>query len=380
MKALSQTRTGLPGERFWSAPEGAEHAIDLSADYSHFTVPRPVAEAVVHAAETTDLGRDTAGGGRHLRHSICRKLARCNALERPEDAVVITAGVSAGLNLAVATLADAGERVLIPDPGMPILRRLCATWGIQPVPYPLRSTGEPDYDVLPALVTADTKALIISSPGLPSGAVLSRAQVRKLVDFAVAHDLYVVSDESCDLLRYDGALAVGPASYDPDGRVVSVFSFAKTHAMAGLRLGYLVADPPLAEAISRTQNALQTGPGTLAAAAGLAALNMDPMVVESMRDFYRQQRDSALAMLHASAVPNPPEAGFYFLVDIAGTRYPDGSSFASACYDAHGLLLAPGDLFGRVSARTVRVTLAVRERVFGAGLERLVTFLEESAA
>ncbi|MBI2300259.1 MAG: pyridoxal phosphate-dependent aminotransferase [Armatimonadetes bacterium] len=380
MKALSQTRTGLPSERFWSAPDGAENAIDLAADYSHFTVPRPVAEAVVHAAETTDLGRDTAGGGRHLRHSICRKLARCNALERPENAVVITSGVSSGLNLAVATLADAGQSVLIPDPGMPILRRVCAMWGIRPVSYPLLRTGEPDYDALPGLVAADTKALVISSPGLPTGAVLSRTQVRRLVEFAVAHDLYVVSDESCDLLRYDGAPAVGPASFDPDGRVVSIYSFAKTHAMAGLRLGYLVAEPALAEAIGHTQEALQTGPGTLAIAAGLAALNMDPMVVESMRDFYRQQRDSALAMLSSAVVPDPPEAGFYFLVDISGTRYPDGSSFAAACYDAHGLLLAPGDLFGRVSARTVRVTLAVRERVFGAGLERLVTFLEESAA
>lgn len=378
MKPLSTTRSAVPPA--WKAPAETEGVIDLSADYSHFTVPGPVSEAVVHAAQTTDLGRVTERGGRHLRDRIVAKLRDVNGLEATPEGIVVTSGFGCALSLTFATLSDVDDEFLVPDPGWPGYERLCASWGVRCVRYPLNVDGVPDYDALERLVTERTKALLLSQPSTPLGSVLTAARLQEVCEFARSHDLYLISDETCDMIRYAGGLCIGPARYDTDGRVIALFSFAKTHAMAGLRLGYCVAAPPLAAALERTQEALQIGPSSLAITAGVAALDMDRIVVQSMTEFYRQQRDSALAMLPPEAVPHPAEAGYHQLVDISSSRFEDGAEFARACYDEAKLIVAPGPLYGQLTRRMIRVTLANREHHFGAGLERLIAFLEDNAA
>ena len=377
MKPLSQTRAAVPSG--WSAPASGEGVIDLSGDYSHFTVPRPVAAAVVHAAQTTDLGRDTASGGRHLRSDLVGKLETVNNRQIEDDWIVLTAGSSTALCHALATVADDGEEVLIPDPGWPGYRRLCQSWGIVPVPYPVSPDGRVDREELNCRITSRAKAIVVSVPGCVTGAVPPLDELKLWVDIAVEHGLYLISDESLDMLRFEPGPALGPGKFDPDGRVITVYSFAKTHAMAGLRLGYVVARPELATAICRTQEGLGAGPSTLALAAGLAALDMDPLVIDSMRDYYRQTRDSALAMLPPEHLPHAPDGGFHLLLDISRTNFPDGTAFAAACYEERRLVVAPGPQFGEVSNRMVRLTLAARERPFGEGMMRLSRFLEESA-
>lgn len=373
MKALSYTRSQVPVPTVCAS--GVD-VVDISSDYSQYTVPRPVAEAVVHAAQSTDLGRTTAAGGRYLRGAIGAKLSGENELEVGEEGIVITGGGTAGMSLAFACLADAGEQILVPDPGWPGYPRLCRSWGIRDVPYPLLANGRIDYDVLDSLVEHDTKALVISHPNNVNGAVLDRAELQELVDFARLHDLYLISDESYDLIRFHDGPSIGPAQFDTDGRVISVFSFAKTHALAGLRLGYVVAAPPLAAAIDHTQEGQMTGASSLALAAGLAALEMDRSVVESMRQFYQQQRETLQVMLPPGLLPFSPEGGFHALLDISGTRLPDGDAFAQACLAEANLMVGSGREFGDRAAQSIRISLAVRERQFGQAMDRLLKFLE----
>jgi aspartate/methionine/tyrosine aminotransferase len=334
-----------------------------------------VAEAVRHAAQSTDLGRATTLG-RPLTEAIVGKLAEFNALQVDDDQVVVTAGSTAGLCLAAATVCDAHEAVLVPDPGWPGYRRICAAWGIRAIGYPVDWDGRPDYDAVAELARRDVKAIFVSNPHNPTGAVLGHAALTELVQQAARHDLYVISDESYDLIRYHPGPATGPACCDPEGRVIAVYSFAKTHALAGLRLGYLVAGRPLAQAIAATQDALMSGASTLALAAGLAALEMDHSVVDSMRQFYLQQRETLKALLPPAMLPHPPEGGFHALLDISDTDLLDGEAFAAACVAEQGLRLTPGSDFGLRARHCVRLSLAVRERLFGDAMERLFNFLE----
>jgi aspartate/methionine/tyrosine aminotransferase len=159
--------------------------------------------------------------------------------------------------------------------------------------------------------------------------------------------------------------------------VVTVYSFAKTYALAGLRLGYCVAAPPLATAIRNLQEAQCAGASTLAMAAGYAALDMDGSVVESMKSFYLQHREVVKAMLPADLISSPPDGGYFFLLDLSNVNVPDGAIFARLLLDQHKVRVAPGPAFGIMAAKTVRLTFAVRERDLAEGLEHINALLTE---
>jgi len=349
--------------------------VDLTSEYSQYTVPRPVAEAVSHAAELTDLGRATTAGGRALVGAIVAKLATANGLHTTPEQIVITGGSTAALSLAVATVADSHEAVLVPDPGWPGYRQICAAWGVRAIRYPVDWDGRPDYDALADLAHRDVKAMFVSNPHNPTGAVLDDTALAELMHHAARHDVYVISDESYDLIRFLPGLATGPACFDPDGRVIAIYSFAKTHALAGLRLGYLAASPRLAQALAATQESLMLGASTVALAAGLAALEMDSSVVDSMREFYLQQRET-LKRCCPRAAAAPARRRLPRLLDVSSTDFPDGDAFVDACLAEQGLRLTAGSDFGLRSRQCVRLCLAVRERVFGEAMERLLNFLE----
>ncbi len=378
MKPLSQTRSQLPA-RYQPVPLGPD-AIDLSGEYSLYTVPKPVAEAIVHHAQLTDLGRGTTAGGRPLRDAIAAKLAVCNGLTVSTDQVVVCSGGTAAVSMTMAALCDPGDDVLVPDPGWPGYRVLCMTWGLHPIGFAVGYDGRPDYESIERLLTPRTKALVVSHPSNPSGGVLDEQELQALVEFANRHDLYLVCDESCDLFRFLPGPCTGPAQYDTQGRVISLFSFAKTHALAGVRLGYSVSSAPLARAIERAQDGLLTGPSSLALVAGLAALQMDLSVVDSMTQFYRQQCETIEAVLPREVLPFRPQGGFHALLDVSHTALPNGDEFVRRCVAERQLRLAPGSLFGERWPHTVRLSLAAKEHTFGQAIERLLGFLAEHSA
>lgn len=376
MKPLSLTRSVL--DRVPPATRPGDGVTDLSSDYSGFTVPGPVADAIVWAARSTDLGRHNTAGGHFLRHAVVEKLRLENHLEAAEESVVLTAGATAALCYVIGALCDPGDSLLVPDPGSDTYQRLAASWGASTVRYPCDLDGTPHWSALEDLVEHETKAIVVNSPSDPAGAVLSCEVMTQIVDFARAHDLYVISDEQLDMLRFDGAPSGGPACYDTDGRVASVYSLARSHALAGLRLGYCVAAPPLADAVARAQDSQLAAPSTLALAAGLAALTMDRSVVESMVASYEQMRDVVAVNLPPEVMPFQPQGGYFMLVDTSCTRYPDGHAFARELLAQKQVRVAPGPRFGQRTQHMVRITLAVKERTLGQGIERLASFIEES--
>jgi len=373
MKPLSRTRSLLAPGGLPSPP--LESLLDISNDYSLFTVPGPVADAIVWAARSTDLGRHNTGGGRFLLHAVQHKLNGVNDLEVGEDSIVLTGGGGVSLSYALGALCDPGDEVLVPTPGWQGFARLAAAWGAQPVPYRVGLDGVPDYEDLEALVEHDTKVLVVANPQNPTGAVLGADQLQSVVDFAREHDLYVLSDEASDMVRFHPGPALGPARFDTEGRVITVYSFARTHALAGLRLGYAVAAPPIADVIGRVQAATYGGPSALALAAGLAALTMDRTAITSMIEAYQLHRDIVAANLPAEVLPVQPMGGYFMVVDISSAGYPDADAFVAELLAAQSVKVAPGTLFGEGASQLIRLTLAVRERTIGQAVGRIAAFM-----
>jgi aspartate/methionine/tyrosine aminotransferase len=249
--------------------------------------------------------------------------------------------------------------------------------GAVPVPYRLdRGRGfEPDVAHVQSLLGPRTRALVVNSPGNPTGSVVGRQALAALAELAERHGFWLVSDECYDQLVLEGE-HVSTAAVGAADRVVSVFSFSKTYAMTGWRVGYAVAPPPLAKMLARAQEPVISCPSTVGQKAAEAALTGPQDVVGELREAFRRRRDLALAALDARGVGYArPRGAFYLMVDVPGPS----DAFARRLLDEDGVAVVSGSAFGDGGEGMVRVSLTAADDVVGRGVERLAAAIEVAA-
>jgi aspartate/methionine/tyrosine aminotransferase len=202
------------------------------------------------------------------------------------------------------------------------------------------------------------------------GAVIGRERMGELLDFAARHQLWILSDECYDQVTFDDT-AVSPASLDRDGRVVSVFSFSKTYAMTGWRLGYAAAPPEVADVLVTSQEPLISCVNTPAQYAGLAALETAPDVPASMVSAYRRRRDLVVDRLTGLGMSVfRPAGAFYAWVDVAASGL-GAREFALRLLAEERVAVAPGTAFGARGEGFVRLSLAAAEDDLAEGATRI---------
>ena len=339
----------------------------------------PTPEHILDAARTALTDQETRyapnGGITPLRAAIAAKLARHNGLPVPTGRIVVTAGAMQGLHLIMSTLVGAGDEILIPDPGWPNFEMAAKFVQSTPVRYPLHAENgfRPDVAELATLVTPRTKAILINSPSNPIGSVLDAALAERLCRFADEHDLWVISDECYDALTFD-VPHVSLARFDHANRVFGVFSFSKTYAMTGLRVGYLVApDDATAAMLTKLQESVVSCVNTPAQFAALAALTGPQDIVEKMRLAYRDRRDAAVDLLDRHGVGYlRPQGAFYLWIDVRDRSNGDVRSWTMDRLHSHGVAVGPGDAFGPSGEGWVRASLATETAALLEGLRRLV--------
>jgi aspartate/methionine/tyrosine aminotransferase len=194
--------------------------------------------------------------------------------------------------------------------------------------------------------------------------------MRRVVEIARAHDLYVLSDEVYEDIVFAGE-HVTAGRFDPDGRVITVSAVSKSYAMTGWRVGWLAADPALAALVAKTQEAIVACPNAMAQVAAEAALTGPQDCVAAMRDAYGARRDIAVAGLReAGLLASEPLGAFYVLADVSRAT-GDTAAFARSLVIDHGVAVAPGSTFGPAGAGLVRLSLASRAEDIEAGVQRL---------
>jgi aspartate aminotransferase len=295
-----------------------------------------------------------------LRAALAEKVRTENQLAADPAQIVVSAGGAQALHVAFSLTVSAGDEVLVPDPGWPNFAMAVQLLQGIPVRYPLPSARDfrPDTAALDQLVTERTKAIVVNSPSNPLGSVLPPADIAALVRFAERHDLWLISDECYDALAYDDAEQTSPGQFDTDGRVLSVFSFSKTYAMTGVRVGYLVAPEPVAAQAAKLQEAVIACVNAPAQAAALAALRGPQDAVHHMRETYRQRRDAALEALDTEKLGYlVPRGAFYLWVDVR-ERTDDVAGWALRLLREQSVAVAPGTAFGPGGQGWIRLSLA----------------------
>jgi aspartate aminotransferase/aminotransferase len=183
--------------------------------------------------------------------------------------------------------------------------------------------------------------------------------------------LYLLSDECYEQIVFEGR-HVSPATFDEDGRVISVFSLSKSYAMTGWRIGYLTASDEVTDLVAKVQEAVISCATAVAQKAAQAALDGDQSCVKHMRTAYRTRRDRIAGMLdqHGLLVGRPAGA-FYVMADTSGAT-DDTYEFSRRLLIEHEVAVAPGETFGSRGKGTVRLSLAAEESVLAEGTRRFI--------
>jgi len=354
--------------------------IRLEIGEPNFPTPAHIVEAAVASARSGNVRYTGSAGLLSLREKVVRKLATVNRIEAQPNEVNIGAGGIGGIAAAFAAVLNPGDEVLLPDPGWPNYRMMLAWVNGVAVPYPLRPESGflPNVDEIGALITPRTKLLVINSPSNPTGAVFPADLVRELTALAVERGIFLLSDECYDELIFEGQ-HLSPASLCTDGRVISAYTFSKTYAMTGWRVGYVVADRKVSDNITKVLESNSSCVPAVSQKAAEAALDGPREEVEAMVAAYRNRRDRCADLLEESRILiNRPAGAFYLMADVSASRL-DAREFAFSLVRNKAVAVAPGTAFGEVASGAVRISLASSEADLMEGIGRLVEHLGQTA-
>ena len=352
---------------------GRADVINLTLGEPDFDTPRHIAEAGIAAVRAGHTRYAPGAGLPQLREAAAAAVTvRCGGIVSAEQ-VVVTAGAVLGVFAALAALVPRGGRVLVPDPGWGCYVGQCVALGLEPVRYPLRpETGfEPDLETLDALAAESGASLmVINNPGNPTGAVWRRDAVEGCVELGRRHGLWVLADEVYDELTFDrDHVSTVPFG---EGGVVTTFSFSKTYAMTGWRVGYLVGSPSVAAAATRVLEHVASSVGMPSQYAAFAALQGPQNCVAEMRSAYRARRDLAIGRLAEAGLPSSkPDGAFYVLADVSAAGTGSAAFARKLASQPSGVACAPGETFGPGAAGMLRLSLAAPPEAIEEGIRRI---------
>lgn len=354
--------------------------IRLEVGEPNFSTPPHIVEAVVEFARKGAVKYTATAGLLSLRERLVAKLKKVNAIATGVNNINCTVGGVGGIAAAMAALLEPGDEVLVPDPAWPNYRLMLAwTHGVL-VPYECSPSNEflPDPRRVEKLITPRTKLMIVNSPCNPTGAVYPRKLMEELVDVAVRHNVYLLSDECYDELILDGE-HVSPASFCTDGRIISAYTFSKTYAMTGWRVGYVVANDKISDSITKILESNSSCLPTVCQKAAEAALDGPREPIREMVSAYRERRDLCVGLLEeGDMLISHPQGAFYIMADV-GRSVMDSREFAFDLVKTKQVAVAPGTAFGNSARRAVRISLASSPEDLSVGIGRMIERIEELA-
>ena len=323
-----------------------------------FTVPTHVKEALCKAVQEDANYYSPSEGLPELRQAIVDKEKRVNNVDITAKDILITEGISEGIQMSLAAIVEKGDEVLFPGPTYPPYISYTKFFEGTPVAYEtVESEGwQPNVDDLRRKITKKTRALVIINPNNPTGAVYGKKMVKQMLDVAAEHDLLVLSDEIYDQITY-GEEFFSTASLAKDVPVVGFNGFSKAYQMTGLRLGYMYFKGKNGELDELRQGIekecrIRLCANTPVQKAGAAALNGPQDHIKGVVEKLRERRDYAYKRFNE--IPGisctKPEGAFYIFPKIhdVGTRWKTDMQFVIELLRETGVLIVNGSGFDPV--------------------------------
>lgn len=347
--------------------------LNLGWGEPHFATPQPVVTALHAAVDSGETNYTESAGIEPLRERIAKKLKSENNLAASPGEIVATPGAKQALFLAISAVVDAGDEILLPEPAWTSYAKMIKLAGANPV----QIAGPPEDRFVPTeqrfreAVTPDTKAIIVNTPGNPTGTVLRKSELESIAAVAIENELFVIADEVYEHYTFDGRdhLSIGAFEGMRD-RTITVNGLSKSHAMTGWRLGYLHAISDIQTVTLRINQHLNTCATAFVQHAAVEAFDTTDHLPE-MVNLYQKNRDIFVDTVPFSAVI--PEGAFYCLLDVREYTNNEGK-FAKHLLKETNVALTPGRTYGSAAEGFLRASLALETEQIREAAERLAAW------
>jgi len=338
-----------------------------------FTAPPPVVEAGIRAMREGRTAYTATLGLIALREAIARHYEKRFGARVSPERIAITAGASGGLLTLAALYVDAGDEILVPDPGYPGYRHFVRAFeGVAKIlPVSAASDFQPTLEMVRAAWGPKTKGLLLGSPSNPTGTLISREELRKIATFIAERSGVLLVDEIYQGLVYG---AEPWSAFGLPGEVVLVNSFSKYFCMTGWRLGWVVLPPDAVRAFEKLAQHLFISAPSAAQHAAIAAFSPESLaILEERRREFARRRDFLLPELTRAGlkIPAEPHGAFYVYADCGG----DARAYARSLLEKEAVAATPGvDFGGNGTDRFVRFAYTRSMEDLQEAVERIARF------
>ena len=378
-KAKNLQPSGI--RKFFDIVTVTEGAISLGVGEPDFVTPWKVRSAAITSLQRGYTQYTGNRGLPQLRELISRYLLERFALEYDPNRILVTVGGSEAIDLALRACVEHGEEVLIPDPAYVSYSPLVAMADGVPVHVECHEEDnfilKPEY--LEKVITPKTKAIILTYPNNPTGAIMTEDELKAIATVIEKHDLLVIADEIYAELTYGrkhASIATLPRMKE---RTVYIGGFSKAFAMTGWRMGFVCAPADIDEAMFKIhQYAIMCAP-TMSQYAAIEALkdgfSDNFATVEEMRDSYDKRRKFVLHSLKEIGLHCfEPQGAFYAFPSVKGTGM-NGEEFANELLASKKVAIVPGSAFGRFGENNTRISYATSMTALSEAFDRMQDFV-----
>jgi aminotransferase len=365
--------------KFFDLALSMEGIISLGVGEPDFPTPWNICEASIYSIEQGGTSYTSNRGLQPLRESLSIWLRQHYQLSYdPEQEMIITTGVSEGLDIAVRAVTDPGDEIIIAEPSYVSYAPCVTLAGGVPVPVQCREKDHfrlsPDH--LMDAVSKKTKALIINFPNNPTGAVMRKEHLSAIADIIRDHDLLLISDEVYSELTYDGG-HVSPATLEGmRDRTITLNGFSKAYAMTGWRIGYLCAPRDICDAALKIHQYVMLCAPVMGQVAALEGLRRGEAEKDRMIQEYRVRRNLFVEGLNRLGLScHLPEGAFYAFPSVEKTGLSD-LEFAERLLTEEKVAVVPGSVLGSGGENHCRCAYAVSRTDLAEALNRMEHFIQ----
>ena len=376
----SERVAGVPPSgirRFFEIAEEYDDIISLGVGEPDFAPPWAARDAAIASLERGQTSYTANRGMRELRERIAVDAdEKYDLTYDPDEEILVTSGASEAVDLAFRAFLDPGDSVAVAQPCYISYMPGVQFAGADVVDVPTRAADEFKLtrEALESSGAADADALVLCYPNNPTGATMTREELRPVAEFAREHDLLVFSDEIYSELSYEhdhASIATLPGMRE---RTIVFNGFSKAYAMTGLRLGYALGPSEAIESMNRIHQYTMLSAPTTAQHAAVEALDSCDAEVQEMRAQYDRRRNFVLSRFEEMGIDCFPAAGAFYA--FPECPWDDSDAFAEALIEAERVAVVPGNVFGAGGEGHLRVSYATSLGDLKEAMARLESFIQ----
>lgn len=363
---------------FFNVVNQVPDAISLCIGEPDFVTPLHIREAAKKALDEGKTSYTPNPGIMELREEIARYLeSRFNVSYNPSKEIIVTIGASEAIDVVMRTLLNPGDEVLIPEPAFVAYKPCVVLAGGMPISVPtyMKDGFVLKPEILEKYITPKSKALILSYPNNPTGAIMNRDELMGIARIAEKYDLIVISDEIYAELTYGAEHTAFAALPGMRERTVTISGFSKAYSMTGWRLGYLAAPEGLAEELLKVHQYSVACAPSMAQYAAIEALKNGGEDIKRMREEYDRRRVFVYSSLKGMGLECfEPKGAFYIFPSVENTGL-SCEEFANKLLFDKKVAVVPGIAFGECGKGFVRISYAASMENLEKAMERINEFL-----